>query len=391
MGRERWVAVARDVARRLAVDAVEREAKAAEPVVEVALLRDSGLLPLMIPAERGGHGEDWTTAHAVLAQVAAADASVGHLLGYHYLHVWRSRLFDRPELAERIDRETTANGYFWAGVANPRDDALVLSDVDGRFEVRGRKFFATGASVADRLVVSALHESTGRKLTFVLDANAPGVRYLGDWDNLGQRLSASGGVEFAGVRVDRDDVLGAQPAPGAPGVHRDSLAALGFQLVLSRVLVATGRGALDEAARYTRETTRAWPASGVERAVDDPHTTAGYGTLIARLDAADLLVDAAVAAYDDAEARGPDLTAQERGATALRISAAKVVASELATEIGSRVFELTGARATAARHGLDRFWRNARTLTLHDPAVYKATELGRHLLTGELPPATGYS
>ncbi|MCG8918718.1 acyl-CoA dehydrogenase, partial [Actinokineospora sp. PR83] len=84
-------------------------------------------------------------------------------------------------------------------------------------------------------------------------------------------------------------------------------------------------------------------------------------------------------------------TAGARGELALRVSAAKVVTADLAVEVANRVFELTGARATSARVGLDRFWRNARTLTLHDPTVYKATELGRHLLTGELPVPDGYS
>ncbi|SES47494.1 acyl-CoA dehydrogenase family protein [Actinokineospora terrae] len=389
MGRQRWVEVARGVAGRLAADAVERERKGAEPLVEVALLRESGLLPLLIPVAHGGHGEDWATAHAVLAEVAAADASVGHLLGYHYLHVWRTRLFARPDLTEELDRATAEGRLFWAGVANPRDDALVLSDVDGGLLVNGRKFFATGASVADRLVVSGAHGD--RKLTFTLDARAQGIRYLGDWDNLGQRLSASGGVEFTDVFVPAHDVLGPQPAKSDPRAQRDSLAPLAFQLVLSRVLAAIGRGALVDAARYTRETSRAWPASGVEHAVDDPHALAGYGSLLSRLEAADLLVDAAAAAFAEADARGLELTADERGKTSIRISHAKVVTSELAVEITSKLFEFTGARATGARHGMDRYWRNARTLTLHDPTVYKAAEVGRHLLTGEYPTPNGYS
>ncbi|MFC7614680.1 acyl-CoA dehydrogenase family protein [Actinokineospora soli] len=187
------------------------------------------------------------------------------------------------------------------------------------------------------------------------------------------------------------DVLGAQPDADDPRYPRATLPALAFQLVLSRVLTATARGALATAAEYTRRFTRAWPASGVERAVDDPHTLAAYGTLLARTDAADLLVDRAADAFATADAAGAALTPEERGATGLAIAAAKAVSSELAVEVTSRVFELTGARATANRYGLDRFWRNARTLTLHDPAVYKAAEVGRHLLTGDLPPVTGYS
>ena len=46
--------VAGEVAATLAADVVEREATGRSPVREVELLREAGLLPLLIPAERGG-------------------------------------------------------------------------------------------------------------------------------------------------------------------------------------------------------------------------------------------------------------------------------------------------------------------------------------------------
>ncbi|GGK31303.1 hypothetical protein GCM10011583_73960 [Streptomyces camponoticapitis] len=157
----------------------------------------------------------------------------------------------------------------------------------------------------------------------------------------------------------------------------------------AQVLVGIVEGALAEAAQYTRERSRPWPASGLT--VDDPHILAGYGELDATLRATRLLADDATRAFADADARGLALTSAERGRAALTISAAKVMSSRTATEATSRIFELTGARATTRSSGLDRFWRDARTLTLHDPLVYKAQELGTSLLTGEVPPITAYS
>ncbi len=52
---------------------------------------------------------------------------------------------------------------------------------------------------------------------------------------------------------------------------------------------------------------------------------------------------------------------------------------------------MTGARSTATAEGLDRFWRNVRTHTLHDPVAYKRREVGRWVLEGELPEPTWYS
>ena len=46
--------------------------------------------------------------------------------------------------------------------------------------------------------------------------------------------------------------------------------------------------------------------------------------------------------------------------------------------------------STKAALALDRFWRNARTHTLHDPLDYKLRAIGRYALEGILPDATIY-
>jgi alkylation response protein AidB-like acyl-CoA dehydrogenase len=76
---------------------------------------------------------------------------------------------------------------------------------------------------------------------------------------------------------------------------------------------------------------------------------------------------------------------------AIAVAEAKVLSHRAAIEIGSQLFELTGARSTSARYGLDRFWRNARVHTLHDPVDYKLRDLGRYALTGAHPEPTAYS
>jgi alkylation response protein AidB-like acyl-CoA dehydrogenase len=240
--------------------------------------------------------------------------------------------------------------------------------------------------MADQLVVSATRVDTDEKLTFTVDARAEGITYLSDWDNMGQRLTASGGIVFDGVLVDPQDVLGVQTESSV----RLSLAALGFQLTLTQIYVGIAMGALSEAADYTRSLTRPWILSTVDKAVDDPYIVAGYGELFAAVEAAGLLADRACEALRKAAA-DEDLTPEHRAATAVTISSAKVLATKVVNETTSKIFEFTGARATATKYGFDRFWRNARTLTLHDPVAYKAREVGAYFLTGEHPPFTGYS
>jgi len=50
-----------------------------------------------------------------------------------------------------------------------------------------------------------------------------------------------------------------------------------------------------------------------------------------------------------------------------------------------------GARATSERYRFDRFWRNVRTLTLHDPLDQKVREVGDWVLNGRPPTPSFYS
>jgi alkylation response protein AidB-like acyl-CoA dehydrogenase len=50
-----------------------------------------------------------------------------------------------------------------------------------------------------------------------------------------------------------------------------------------------------------------------------------------------------------------------------------------------------GARATNAKYGFDRYWRNLRTFTLHDPVDYKVQDIGNWALNDQLPQPNFYS
>jgi len=380
-----------EVAAALATDVVEREAAGRPPLREVQLLREAGLLPLLVPAEHGGTGAGWDTAYSVVRTVTAVDPSIGQLLGYHYLHAWRIRLNRRADAVDRLDAAGAAGAWFWGGAGNPRDAGLELEPVDGGFLLRGVKHFATGAEVADRITASGTRTDTGEKLSIAVDAHQDGVRHGCDWDALGQRLSASGSITFADAFVAEADVLGPneQAAPGAPAFA--TLHVLAFQAMLSQLYVGIAEGALAAGAQYTRTKSRAWATSGVAEAVQDPLVRQRYGELDARLRAAAALTDRACAELAAAAGRGWELTAEERADVAVQLAAAKVVTTGAVLDVTSTVFELTGARATKTGTGLDRYWRDARTLTLHDPVAHNAVEVGDRLLTGAAPVPSAYS
>ena len=52
----------------------------------------------------------------------------------------------------------------------------------------------------------------------------------------------------------------------------------------------------------------------------------------------------------------------------------------------TQLFEVGGASITAEGLRLDRHWRNARTISVHNPLIYKLQSIGDHVLNGaDLP------
>jgi alkylation response protein AidB-like acyl-CoA dehydrogenase len=131
--------------------------------------------------------------------------------------------------------------------------------------------------------------------------------------------------------------------------------------------------------------------SGITEATAEPYVLATYGGFSARLQAVAALAEKAADHLDAALARGTELTWEERGDLAVEVAALKVVSTETALDVTAGIFEVTGARSSANHYGFDRFWRNVRTHTLHDPVAYKRREVGEYYLNGTRPEFTLYT
>ncbi|HEU5160874.1 MAG TPA: acyl-CoA dehydrogenase family protein [Streptosporangiaceae bacterium] len=387
-----WLDRARQVRHALAVDAPQRERKAQPPHAEIRLLKDAGLVTLLGPRAHGGAGESWTTALRVCREVSKADASIGQLLGYHYLWAWAVRFFGTPEQIAEYEALYTRNRYFYGGAINPRDREVTVTDEGDTLRLNGRKSFASGSVVSDLTCLLGTLDD-GRPAFMIVDSNAPGLAYNYDWDNMGQRLTESGSVTLTDLVVPWSAAIGYADKQIRPLVY-NSLSLLTLQLIMTNMYQGIAEGAVEAAAEYTRTTTRPWPYGGdnKESATDEWYILEAYGDFRAKLWATEALIDRV---NDELSGllHGPReaVTIQERGESAVRIAAAKQRIIKDGLEICSRVFDVMGARATASRYGFDRFWRDLRTHSLHDPVAYKQREVGRYALLGEFPEPSFYT
>lgn len=388
-----WVERASEVAAVLAIDAVERDRANRTPHAEVQLLKDAGLVTLLGPSEHGGGAESWSTAYKVTREVAKGDGSIGQLLGYHYLWSWAARLVATEDQIAAVEQLYTVNNYFFGGAVNPRDGDLVITDAGDEIVYNGRKSFSTGSKVSDLTVLEGVLDGTDRHIFAIVPSQQDGIVFNDDWNNLGQRLTESGSVEITGVRVPWESAAGYVNKEFQPLIY-NTLNTPTIQLVFANFYLGIAQGALEAATSYTREKTRPWPYGGDNKnaASEEFYILDAFGDLQSKLWAAEALIDRADLSIEDLlHAEREAVSARKRGEVEVLIAAAKQRIIETGLEIATRIFEVTGARATSNSAGLDIYWRNLRTHSLHDPVAYKRIEVGRYALLDEIPEPTWYT
>jgi alkylation response protein AidB-like acyl-CoA dehydrogenase len=368
--------------------AVERDRSGGHPHRERELLRSSGLLKLAVPRKHGGSGADWATVLFIARHMAEVDSALAHLFAFQHLQVASVLLYGDPTQQERYLGRTVEQNWFWGNAFNPVDPRTVASEHDGALRIDGTKSFCSGARGSDVLLLSARHEPNGNQLVAVVPSARTGITVHEDWDAIGQRQTDSGTVTFENLHVTWDEVLG---DPGPIGTRYATLRPCLAQLILVNLYLGIAQGAFAEGREYTRARTRPWLQAGFDSPLKDPYVLHHCAELWLQIRAATTLADAAGAAFEAAWAQGTALSHDQRGRCALAIAEAKVLAARAALNVSSGIFEVAGAHATATHYGLDRFWRNARTHTLHDPLDYKLRDIGNWALNGQWPAASFYS
>ncbi|CBT77473.1 acyl-CoA dehydrogenase family protein [Glutamicibacter ardleyensis] len=383
---EHWRAVARRVADALAADALARDRANAQPFAEVRLLREAGLLDLLAPAEFGGAGGHFETAFEVIRILAAADGSISQLLAYHYINQSSIAFYAPAEAQAAWWRRTVEERWLWGDSVNPVDPALVLTREGAGYRLNGAKRFSTGSGVGEVIVVNAQVEGTGELLAFVVPRDAQGLEIVDDWDYLGQRLSASNSLVYRNVRIEPADVLG--PVTDEPV---STLLTPGIQLAFANFYVGIAQGALERGKQILLGRKNAWFLSAAETYSQDPVFQRTVGELKARTAAVAALAEKLGRRFDALLSLAGAVTQPQRAELAVAIAELKVVATEAGVEVANRVFEVTGSSSTQSGVGLDLFWRNVRTHSLHDPVDYKKIEVGAYFLRGESQPLSLYT
>jgi alkylation response protein AidB-like acyl-CoA dehydrogenase len=372
------VGVARQLAEQLREGAAERDRLRAFPYDGCAAFRASGLLGLMVPREFGGYGGTFRELMEVVIAISSGDSNIGQMYQLHTGGIRLLQEFASHEVQSRwLPRCASGelwitNAYSERGTRSVNDfKTTVTRDGDG-WRLNGRKFYCTGSLAGDITFGPCRVEGTEDEVrVFFARTDAEGVTIHEDWSAFGQRTTASGTTEFDNVWVPDELCLASPDSDGGGG---GAVTSLNYQAVHTGVFVGIGRNALADTVDFLRTKARLWYESTAERVTEDPYVQLHVGEMKIAVEAAELLTlraadlcDAAVAAIgtpDAARARGE----------------ASVVTGEVC-----------GAGSVDEKYGFDRHWRNARTLSLHNPHDFKAARAADFLLNDRFPPVDSYN
>ncbi|GAA2730717.1 acyl-CoA dehydrogenase family protein [Actinocorallia aurantiaca] len=257
----------------------EAAAKADEtgefPVGHIALMREAGLLGLIIPEEFGGLGGGLRDLAGATFTLGSACPSTA--LAYFFHNTSASRgllpleaieagLFAEDEVpvikafAERL-LTNMAGGTWLANFASEEVKsssaniaiATIATPVEGGWSLSGVKSFGCATGVADYYLVTAKVDGTtdadGLAL-FLVNRDSEGITNRPKWNGLGMRASANDGVIMENVFVPSEDSL-TVPGSFVKMLQMSRGSFVGNQLAIMAVYLGAAQNAYDYALERT--------------------------------------------------------------------------------------------------------------------------------------------
>ena len=378
------IEIAKQLAPEFAKEAAVRDAERRLPLPEINMYSQSGLWGITVPKQYGGAGVSNVTLAEVCKIISEADPNIGQIPQNHFYMVEALRLdgteWQKQHFFDLVLQGTRfGNAFSEIGTKTVLDVQTRLTPSEGGYLLNGKKFYSTGALLADWVPVVAKNENDDTVIAYV-EKGSKGLTITDDWSSFGQRTTCSGTTLLDNVFVPKENVI-----PHHLAFDRPTTMGPVAQIIQAAVDAGIAHAAIKDTMHFVRNHTRPWidVEPKIEHGYEDPLSIREIGDLMIRVHAADALLHRAGEYLDRAQA---DMNEKSVAEASIAVSEAKVLSTETSVLLGSKLFELAGTRSTLQQFNLNRHWRKARAHTLHDPVRWKYYGVGNYYLNGVNPP-----
>ena len=367
---------------RIAEGAVQREQHRELAYAPVEWLREAGYTRLRVPTRYGGEGISLTDFFALVTRLGEADSNLPQILRIHGGFVESLLESDDEALRERWFTRI-ARGEIIGGAVAERtgvtNNSVRLTQTDGAWHLDGEKYYTTGTLYADWVDVTA-HDGQS-DVRVLVKADTPGLERIDDWDGFGQRLTGSGTARFSHVPVSRDNLYRRY---NASEPRRNTLLTSYYQALHVANLAGISRAALRDAVAFTQAKTRTFGIPGESSPRDNPLVQRVVGRLASLAYSTQSISASLARAIDEVSAARFEGRTGEQTYIHLDVQTfqAQQIVIEQTLQAATLLFEVGGASATSETRRFDRYWRNARVLASHNPAIIREAAIGDFYLNG---------
>jgi butyryl-CoA dehydrogenase len=318
---------------------------------------DLGLLGVAVPTEDGGAGADNVAYALAMEEISRACASVGVIMSVNNSLVCDPIMrYGNAEQKSRFLEPLAAGkklGCFGLTEPTSGSDAsrmdTVAVDRGDHFVLNGSKNWITNGPHADLMVVFA---STDRDAgargvtTFILERGMEGFNPQPHDHKLGIHAAHSCTMFFEGVKVPKENVLGA-PGEG----FKIAMSTLdGGRIGIAAQAVGIARAAYEKAVAYAKERRAFGSLLADKQAIQFK-----LADMATEIDAARLLVLRAASLKDQKTVRHTSESA-----------VAKLFASEMATRVTHQALQVYGGYGYSQEYDMERHYRDARITEIYE-------------------------
>jgi alkylation response protein AidB-like acyl-CoA dehydrogenase len=364
---ERAAAIADDCAALAASGDVE----GAFPSAEFQMIAEAGLLAAPLAREVNGPGLDGSRGRllallALLKQLGRGNLSVGRIYEGHVNALQLIQTFGTAAQVERWAADARDRRMLFAVWNTEATEGVTLRPLgDGTYRMHGAKTFASGAGHVQRPIVPGALPDGGWQMTIVpLDRVAATIDKRW-WQPLGMRASASFKVDFSGVVLEPDDLL------GTPGDYHRQPWFSGGAIRFAAVQLGGAEALFDATRAYLRELDR----------TSDPYQRARVAEMAVAVESGSLWLRGAARAID----LGPDAATVDVDGSLAYAYMTRLAIERICQTVLELAERCVGARGLLRPQPTERIVRDL-TIYLRQPAPDAAVNhVGQHVLERAAP------
>ncbi|WP_335968086.1 acyl-CoA dehydrogenase family protein [Acinetobacter bereziniae] len=374
---EKVAAKYRPIFEKIAEGTLAREQQRSLPYEQINWLKQAGFGALRVPVKFGGDGVSLPQLFQLLIELAKADSNIVQALRGHFAFVEdrlnAHKVADQALWFKRfVQGDLVGNAWTEIGQVKIGDVITRVKQKNNQLLVNGKKYYSTGTIFADWVDLFAYDETTDQHVIAAISRHASGVQVLDDWDGFGQKTTGSGTLSLTDVAIERDHIL--------PFEQRFKYQTAFYQVIHLATLSGIAQSAVATFIHEVQKRDRIFSHGNADLVRNDPQilqvigkaSAQAYASETITLRTAEALQQAYLSHFGESEIKN----IQANNDAELESAQGQVVISELVLELTSQLFNALGASASTTSKQLDRFWRNARVVSSHNPLVYKEKVIG---------------